>query len=225
MNPYYEHNGITIYHGDCRDVLSLGFSAQACVTDPPYGMKDKSERASRVSSTQLLHCAAGLAAKDWNRIHGDDQPFNPAPWVTMAKCVLFGAVHYSSRLPESRAWLVWDKRDGTTPDDNADCDFAWTNLRGPARLYRQLWRGVCREGAENAEELQHPHQKPIALMKWVILQCKLSEGETVLDPYMGSGTTLSAAKQLGLKAIGIEIEEKYCEIAAKRLAQEVIKFG
>lgn len=223
MKPYYDYNGITIYHADHRDVLPLKLSVAACVTDPPYGMNDKTERSSRRGGNNL-HSPAAQVARDWPRIHGDNEPFDPSPWVRFPKVVLFGAVHFAPRLPPSRAWFVWDKRVGTTPDDNADCDFAWTNLRGPARIYRQLWRGVCRDGAENGEELQHPHQKPIGLMKWVITQCRLNPGETILDPYMGSGSTLAAAKALGHHAIGIEVEERYCERAAQRMSQERFEF-
>lgn len=222
MKPYYEHAGITIYHGDC---LSLTVPAVGVVSDPPYGMCDKSARGSRKSSQSLPNSSKGLVALDWENIVGDDKPFDPTPWITYPKCVLFGAVHFSAFLPVSRAWLVWDKREGTTSDDNADCDFAWTNLRGPARLYSQMWRGACRRGAENAEILQHPHQKPIALMKWVLGRCGFLQGETVLDPYMGSGTTLLAAKEMGLDAVGIDVNERYCEIAAKRLSQEVLEFA
>jgi site-specific DNA-methyltransferase (adenine-specific)/modification methylase len=184
-------------------------------------MNDKTERSSRRGGNNL-HSSASQSAKDWARIPGDDKPFDPTPWLKYQAVVLWGAVHYSPLLPKSRAWLVWDKREDTTSDDNADCDFAWTNLRGPARLYRQMWRGVCRNGAENGEALQHPHQKPIALMKWVVSRCP---NGLLLDPYMGSGTTLLAAKELGIPAIGIEIVESSCEIAAKRLGQEVFAFG
>lgn len=222
MRPYYEHDGITIYHGDCREVLPL-VKADAVITDPPYGMKDKSDRSTRGRTNGLPRSNYRISLK-WDVIAGDEEAFDPSPWLSYATVVLFGAVHFSSRLPDSRAWIVWDKREGGASDDNADCDFAWTNLRGPARLYSQLWRGLCRRGAENATRLEHPHQKPIALMQWIIGQCKLSDEAVVLDPYMGSGTTLVAAKNLGHKAIGIEIEEKYCEIAAKRLAQGVMEF-
>jgi site-specific DNA-methyltransferase (adenine-specific) len=222
MKPYFEEDGITIYHGDCRDVLP-GKVGDALVTDPPYGMNDKIDRSTRVGQGKL-HSGV-LTRPSWGTvIYGDDEPFDPRPWLKFPKVVLFGAVHYSPQLPMSRAWLVWDKREGTTSDDGADCDFAWTNLPGPARLYHQLWRGVCRAGNENGESLLHPHQKPIGLMKWVLLQCKLGAAATIVDPYVGSGSTLVAAKSMGLRAIGIEIEEKYCEIAAKRLAQKVLSF-
>jgi site-specific DNA-methyltransferase (adenine-specific) len=224
MKPYFDEEGITIYHADCRDVLAEHLiPADALVTDPPYGMGDKINRSTRAGQGNL-HSGVKERRNWGEQIYGDDEPFDPSPWLGFPKVILFGAVHYSPRLPMSRAWIVWDKRAGTTSDDGADCDFAWTNLAGPARLYRQLWRGVCRVGNENGEALYHPHQKPIGLMKWVLSQCKLDAGATVLDPYAGSGSTLVAAKSMGLRAIGIEVNEQYCEIAAKRMAQKVLQF-
>jgi site-specific DNA-methyltransferase (adenine-specific) len=151
---------------------------------------------------------------------GDTQPFDPAPLLRFPRVVLFGANHYADRLPPSPTWLVWDKRDGVASDDNADCELAWTNLGGPARLYRHLWRGLCRASEQGQRHL-HPTQKPVALMAWIIANWT-KPGDLILDPYMGSGPVLRAAKDLGRRAIGIEIEERYCEIAARRLGQEVL---
>jgi site-specific DNA-methyltransferase (adenine-specific) len=113
---------------------------------------------------------------------------------------------------------VWDKRDGLTSNDFADCELIYTNLSGVARLFSHRWSGALRD-SERGEARVHPTQKPLVLMRWLI---ELTVAETILDPYMGSGTTLRAAKDLGRKAIGIEIEERYCEIAANRLRQEVL---
>jgi site-specific DNA-methyltransferase (adenine-specific)/modification methylase len=223
LKPYYEHAGITIYHGDCREIAPTLPGVTLLVSDPPYGMKDRTDRTTRTGNGNLNPGA--YRRRKWDAIAGDDAPFDPSPWLAYSKVVLFGAVHYASRLPSSRAWLVWDKREGGTPDDNADCDFAWTNLSGPARLYRQLWRGLCRRGEDNGLPLVHPHQKPVELMSWVILRCAPCADDVLLDPYMGSGSTLVAAKKAGIRAIGIEIEERYCEEAAKRLSQEVLEFA
>lgn len=223
MTPYYSQDGITIYHGDCREIAPSLREVTMLISDPPYGMKDKTDRSTRFGGSNL-HSGA-YVAKDWEPIAGDDKPFDPTPWLGYSKVVLFGAIHFSPQLPKSRAWIVWDKREGTTADDNADCDFAWTNLRGPARLYSQLWRGVCKRGRENGSSLQHPHQKPVNLMKWVIQRCAPADADLLLDPYCGSGSTLLAAKELGVRAIGIDSDESYCEEAAKRLSQQVFDFG
>lgn len=221
--PYYEHAGVQLWHGDCREILP-GLGATLLVTDPPFGMKDKTRRGDRKSKCGSTLHSGHYVNHDWDEIAGDDKPFDPSHLLGFDKAVIFGANHFSSRLPSSRCWFVWDKREGTTPDDNADCEFAWTNLDQPARLHSRLWRGLCRRGEENATVLQHPHQKPIGLMLWVIQQCKPEKNDVLVDPYCGSGSTLYASKQLGIQTIGIELEERYCEIAAKRLSQEVFSF-
>ena len=208
MNPYYERNGITIYHGDCREILP-SVSADAVVSDPPYGIG-------------FVKGAGGKGAHNVRNIapvYGDDQPFDPSPWLSYKDVILWGANHFAALLPHGR-WLAWDKLNGVESYDSfSDVEFAWHNKRAADRIFRYLWKGICRDG-ERETRRAHPTQKPIALMKWCI--GFVAEDAVILDPFMGSGTTLVAAKETGRKAIGIEIEERYCEIAAKRLEQEVL---
>lgn len=210
MTPYYQDGTVTIYHGDCRELLPQ-LRADVLVADPPYGIHYSPRGGGR-----------GWTAKTFtgrDLVQGDDQPFDPLPLLTVAPAaVLFGANHYASRLPASPSWLVWDKRDGLVSNDFADCELAWSNLGGPARLYRHRWSGALRD-SERGTPRVHPTQKPLSLMTWVLELCPPG---TVIDPYMGSGTTLVAAKNLGRRAIGVELEERYCEIAARRCAQEVL---
>lgn len=204
-----------LYLGDCREVLPM-VKADAVVSDPPYGIKRKwSDRHQRRRRGGL---AWGTAHKDaqpeWIDIAGDDEAFDAAPWLGFDQVILWGGNNYAN-LPAARRWLVWDKRRDTTPDDHGDAELAWTNIDGVIRVHRQLWRGIVREGEENVVngDKLHPTQKPLALMRWCV---QLTTG-TVLDPYMGSGTTGVACVNLGRRFIGIEIEPKYFDIACRRI--------
>ena len=215
VTPYYEDDAVTIYHGDCREIApTLAFDV--IVSDPPYGINY------RTSASRGARCAS----RDWPPIHGDAEPFDPSWMLALSRpTVLFGANHYADRLPVSSMWIAWDKLDGLASDrslgfnDQADIELIWTNLRGPARIIRQRWMGALKSGEDRQTPRRHPTEKPIELMRRLIEACPPG---VVLDPYAGSGTTLRAAKDLGRRAIGIEIEERYCEIAARRMAQEVL---
>jgi DNA modification methylase len=211
MKPYYDKDGITIYHGDCRDILPHLPKVDLVLTDPPYGIGEA--RAKNKSRSCLAF------AKDYGDSAWDDEPIRfEILWelLTMGQYgCCFGGNYYP--LPPTPSWLVWDKQNGD--NDFADCELAWTNYGCAVRMISHLWHGMLRKGKE---ERFHPTQKPVDVIKWAIELAPKSE--TILDPFMGSGTTLRAAKDLGRKAIGIEIEEKYCEIAVKRLAQEVFDF-
>ena len=209
MKPYYSEPGIDIYLGDCREILPTLPKVDLVLTDPPYGIGYRTS-ASRSVLAQ---------AHDFSPVYGDDEPFDPSPLLRFPRLIIWGGNHFADKLPASPTWLIWDKRCGIAQNDSADCEIAWSNLGGPARVYRHLWMGMLRD-SENGETY-HPNQKAIALMRWCI-ELAGDDIQTVLDPFMGSGTTLRAAKDLGRRAIGIEIEEKYCEIAVKRLAQEVL---
>ena len=210
MKPYYDYAGITIYHGDCREILPE-IKADVVVTDPPYGIGHKCNFHERGRGSLA-------ACRDYPDVFGDDKPYEPELVISLGlPTVLWGANHYSDKLPPTSGWLVWDK-ERPADLDQATAELAWTNYVKGVRVFRHLWNGMMRASRDT---LVHPTQKPEALMRWVLTLKWTPEG-TVLDPFMGSGTTLRAAKDLGRKAIGIEIEERYCEIAAKRLAQEVL---
>ncbi len=138
--------------------------------------------------------------------------------------MVFGANHFASRLPDSPSWIVWNKIAGLTARrralgicDNADAELLWTNIGGPVRILEHQWLGLMK-GTERGEARVHPTQKPVALLRWLI-DYYSQPGDMILDPYLGSGTTLRAALDQSRRGIGIEIEERYCEIAARRLDQ------
>jgi site-specific DNA-methyltransferase (adenine-specific) len=213
VRPYYEHAGITIYHGDCRDLIPNGlwFGVDAIVTDPPYGVA-------------LDTSARWPWLNDHAPIAGDEEPFDPS-WLLAfgGPLILWGANHYASRLPDSKGWLCWDKatRDGLDLRQ-AEIEFAWTNCVSRPRMLRHMWSGAFRASERGTR--YHPAQKPVDLMGWCISLFP-NDTERIPDPYMGAGPILVAAKALGRRAIGIEIEERYCEIAANRLSQEVLAFA
>lgn len=223
MSPYYEHAGIVIYHADCREVLGGGMAADLLCTDPPYGLKAARKGAfgSGVKrSMSGLVKGKAVAKRDYGDSHWDDEPCDQE-LIDMARAacpfqIIFGGNYF--HLPPSKCWLVWDKLRGET--DFADGEIAWTNLDRALRIIRFRWNGFLTEPGCSDDRV-HPTQKPLSVITWAIKKAPESCA-SVLDPFMGSGTTLVAAKNLGRKAIGIEIEEKYCEIAAKRLSQEVL---
>ena len=214
MKPYYEDAaaGIVIYHGDCREILPMLEPVDLVLTDPPYGIGEA--RGKNKSRGQLAK------PKDYGVAAWDDAP--PARWMfdwlmeISQHQIIFGGNFFG--LPASSCWLVWDKDNS---GDFADCELAWTNLKKAVRKLQWRWNGMLQENMGKKEFREHPTQKPLEVMKWAIEQAP-SDCQTILDPFMGSGTTLRAAKDLGRKCIGIEIEEKYCEIAVRRLQQEVL---
>ncbi len=215
MKPYYEHGGITIYHGDCREIAPILEFRGLVLTDPPYGIAHPTDFATR-NRDNLSRC------HDYPPVHGDSEPFDPTWLLSVGDArIIWGGNWFANKLPASGGWLVWDKE---RPDDldQATCELAWTDCIKGVRRFRHLWHGMMR--VDKREALVHPTQKAEALMRWCMQLRWVREYMDVLDPYMGSGTTLRAAKDIGRRAIGIEIEERYCEIAARRLAQGVLPF-
>lgn len=195
----------TLYLGDCLTILP-GLSADAVITDPPYGHGWKG----------IASSAPG--GRNWTRrrseaIAGHDQAFDPAPFLQFKDVILWGANHYASRLPDSAGWLVWDKRDGTAKNNLSDVELAWHKNGGSARLFRHMWNGLCRDS--EVGEHHHPTQKAVALMTWCL--SFVPDAKVILDPYMGSGTTGVACAQLQRAFIGIEIHEPYFNVACERI--------
>ncbi len=199
MKPYYQDGGITIYNADCREILPMLEPVDLVLTDPPYGI--------------------GIANNPFRQKHKksswDDEPAQDDLIQILLRTgkeqVIWGGNYFN--LPPSQGFLVWDK---IQPEkfSSSMCEMAWISKQAPAKLFKKRVLAYTK---------YHPTQKPIELMIWCILQ--IGGDGIILDPFMGSGTTLIAAKELHRKCIGIEISEKYAEIAAKRLAQSVFDFG
>ena len=174
------------------------------ITDPPYNAHYDYTRARRRLST-------------WDRnFAGHDQDFDPTPWLRFAEVILFGADHYRDRLPRGGSWICWDKLAGTTPADFAPGEWAWTSLNIPPQFFPHLWRGGMRAGRETSSRLRqkyHPAQK----LETVLQQCVhlIPPGTTILDPFMGSGSTLVACVLEGYPCIGIEMDPAYFQVACQ----------
>jgi hypothetical protein len=205
LAPYYRKDGIVIFRGKCERILAQLPASwfDLLLTDPPYGIK-------------LDTSSHGGRHREYKPVRGDDRPFDPSHLLAFKNVILWGANYYAHMLPRSTKWLVWDKRAGVGQNCQSDAELAWTQgLPGVAtRALYHYWNGACRASEREIPRL-HPTQKPIALMRWCIEQ--FAGTRTVIDPYMGVGTTLVAAKQLGLQAIGIEWDEQYCRAAADRV--------
>lgn len=195
----------TLYLGDCSDILPTLGKVDAVVTDPPYGI---GEAAGKNASRNNL-----AAAKDYGNDTWDNEPICPEVMAMVRASgrwnVMFGGNYYD--CPPASCWLVWDKEN---TGDFADCELAWTNLPKAVRRIRYMWNGMLRANGEARGD--HPTQKPIGVMKWAIGHLP-EPNKTILDPFMGSGTTGVAAVQMGKEFIGIEREPKYFDIACKRI--------
>ncbi len=200
--------GVTLHLGDCREILPTLGKVDAVVTDPPYGIRYDAQAAknSGRKSGRGFGFKGEYLATNWDSAPADELVEIA---VSMAgAAVVFGGNYYS--LGPSAGWLVWDKE---TNGQFADCELAWTNIDQPVRRLRHMWNGGIRKGHE--ERHGHPTQKPIELMTWCL--GFLPDAQTILDPFMGSGTTGVAAVNIGRKFIGIEIEPKYFDIACRRI--------
>jgi site-specific DNA-methyltransferase (adenine-specific) len=221
VKPYYEHAGITIYNADCRDVLPALGTFDLALTDPPYGVAAKTTNAASKRGHRPYD--RRCRAVDLPPVAGDDAPFDPALVLERARCaILWGANNYASRLPDSPCWLAWDRKTARGADsDITDVELAAVigHRFKTVRIFRHMWAGFQRD-SEVGDRVLHPTQKPVALMSWCL--GFFPEAQTVIDPYMGSGPVARACKDAGKRYVGIELEERYCEIAVKRLAQEVL---
>lgn len=198
--------------GDCRDILPTLGPVDAVVTDPPYGIGADATMAKQGGTKYGAAAAAKrhYAATDWDSAPPDSELID----MVMAAgrwAVLFGGNYFD--LPPSRCWLVWDKE---VNGEFADAELAWTNLDKPVRLKRWMWNGMLRKGREERNE--HPTQKPLGVMSWCLDQLP-GETRTILDPFMGSGTTGVACALTDRSFIGIEREPTYFDIACRRIEE------
>lgn len=239
--PFYASpdGAITVYNERWEDVVAadlVPFRDIALVhADPVYGLGEQAHRPGRLFGRSTKTRTG--KAREYPRLHGNDKPFSPSPLLALDRpLVTWGANHYASRLPDSPSWLIWDKREDSTPDDGSDAELAWTNIGGALRTFRHTWRGLARASEGGAVHL-HPTQKPVALSVWLFTErAKLKPGSLVFVPFLGSGPDLAAAVKCGMRVIACDVERWCCEVAVSarlgvvppgvdRGACEVVKDG
>lgn len=213
--PYYDDGVVTIYHGDCREVDAWDLVGAVMVTDPPYGIAHASNRLQAPLRGRQIVGDESTAVRD--EVLGCWLP-RPA--------IVFGTCKAPAPPGDARAVLVWDKG---AQIGMGDLTLPWKPSWEHIYIYGAGFvghrdSGVIRDLARNPTGSEgdyfHPHEKPVSLLVKLISKCPPLA--SIVDPFMGSGTTLRAAKDCGRRAIGVEIEERYCEIAARRMAQEVL---
>lgn len=223
MTPYYQDDAVTIYHADALEVLAQAPSVDLIVTDPPYTLGMSSSFEGKIGWSDLMNSARFYAEclREYFRL---TQTRQGAAWVfnNWRSFPILARAAWEARWP-LQSLLVWDKswigqggHQGLRPCYELVGLFTHQAFTIPDRGLSDIWR--CPDTRDRVNG--HTAEKPVALMERLILES--GDGSIILDPFMGSGTTLVAAKNLGRRAIGCDTEERYCEIAAERCAQEVL---
>ena len=199
--------------GDCLEVMPTLGPVDLLLTDPPYGIGAGDYKRGGTQYGNSKAPCREYARKDW-----DNEAPQEAVELAIAqaeKSIVFGGNYFS--LPPSSCWLVWDKQNGEG-SGYADCELAWTNLDKAVRRVYWRWAGMLQKHMGDKKEVRvHPTQKPVGVMEWCL--GLVPNAETILDCWLGSGTTLVACAKLGRKGIGIEIDPEYFDIACKRVEE------
>ncbi len=208
MKPYYQDTAVTIYCGDCREIVPTLGRFDLLLTDPPYGIKRSGQTATICKNPK--HNRKQHDDFEWDEMPPTSSVFDLLFKASENQCI-WGGNYFTYAIPPSMGWIVWDKgQDFST----SDCELAFTSYQ------KALRRLVVNRGQIAVDGPVHPTQKPLKVMTFCI-EYAGDTAQTILDPFAGSCTTGRAAKDLGRKAVLIEREERYCEIGAKRMAQEV----
>lgn len=210
-----DDGNVQLWNADCLDVMPFLSGVDAVISDPPYGMKWDTNL-SRFSGGHRDSIAKRGMGRDYGvPIEGDDRPFDPAPWLDFDKVVLWGVNHFGQRVPVGTQ-LVWIKRfDPAFGSFLSDAELAW--MKGGHGVYCK--RDLTMNGETAAR--MHPTQKPVPLMVWCMEKAKVPTGATVLDPYMGSGSTGIACIRTGRRFIGIEKDATHFQNAKERIRKEL----
>lgn len=205
-----------LYLGDCMDVLptlDCGYEETGLLTDPPYGIGAAKDLRANTQHGNAMAKSKEYGAADWDNAPASNAQLSAAR-IRAKHQIIFGGNYFE--LPKTQCWLVWDKLTGN--NGYADFEMAWTNLQKACRKFVWQWKGMLQHDMKNKEERLHPTQKPVPVMRWCIEQLP-ADCQTILDPFMGSGTTGVACVKMGRNFIGIEREPKYFEIACRRIEE------
>jgi len=216
MNPYFQDEYVTIYHGDCRELLDEMPRVDLVLTDPPYGVQLRNNGRVNNRRSQRHFDIVGDHSQELGQYVIDWAANQEIAVIAFANPMMAWEGHW-------RQWLVWNK--GPAVGGGGDRGKCWKQTweliqvaRTP-ELQGNRDSAVLNFYATPQLSAEHVAAKPLALIRYLLAKVN---ARLVLDPFMGSGTTLRAAKDSGVRAIGIEIEERYCEIAARRMAQQVL---
>jgi len=201
-----------VYKIDALDGMKQleDFGIDLIVTDPPYGIGETNEK----------NLSRGKWAEPKNYGHYEwdlkkiTKPYFDEMFRVSKNQIIFGGNYYVDYLYNSSCWLIWDKDNGGS--DFADCEMAWTSFNTAVRKFKWKWQGMLQEKPNWKEKRYHPTQKPVPVIEWIIKNYS-KEGETILDPFCGSGSILVACKRLNRHFIGFDLVDEYVRVSEKRL--------
>lgn len=201
-----------LYRGDCLDVMSTFKDNEfdLCLTDPPYGILKNARLGSGNTSRKALGKPSNYGKIMWDDITFSLEQFKEVERISKNQ-IIFGG-NYFNFLPISRGWMVWDKRRQTVQNDYGDAELIWTSYDVVTRICYHLWNGFLRD-SEKGIQRTHPTQKPIKVMEWLLDK---TDAKTVIDPFIGSGTTMVACQNRRLDCVGVEINNNYCQVVKDR---------
>jgi len=207
------------YQGDCLEVMKgiQDKSIDLVLVDPPYGIGIANKTSLSIKGAS--NSVKSFTKKEWDTFIPTKEYFDEIIRISKNQ-IIWGGNYFAHLLPPTSCYLVWWKKDGLPRGTFADCELAWTSFKKPAQVYNSRWHGFIRDSKE--DKYSHPTQKALDVIQWCVEQFSV-DGNTILDCFAGSGTTLEACKNTNRNFIGIEIDQEYCDIIKERVGCEIIK--
>lgn len=214
-----------VIQGDCLEILRSmpDKSVDLILTDPPYGIQAGGllKESYKIGSRTELANRTDYGHSDWDDFTPSKEYFDEMIRVSKRQ-VIFGGQYFADKLPPRGRWIIWDKKvEEKYQNDFSDCELAWTSENGSTKIIRYLWNGMLQGNMANKEKRQHPTQKPVEMIGQILAMFS-EEGDTVMDPFSGSGSTAVSCVRLKRNYIAVEINPEYCKVAESRLRQPVL---